>query len=145
MALTLCSLLFAPCVFNIISTWLYCVGFPFYWFHNNHKPPSCHAAHSFFIRLESPGCISTQLHLQTPPNLSSSVHLECKYGKGVAPRAGVGLPDLQFRADRAFGTLIILVHVLCFSHLTVTTDCVKLFRFLSAKYTMSINLFQFLL
>lgn len=32
----------------------------------------------------TPSCKPTQLQLQTPPSLSSSVHLECKYGKGVA-------------------------------------------------------------
>lgn len=59
---------------------------------------------------------STQVHLLAPPSPSSSVHLQCKCGKGVFSWTGFGLPDFKFRADNTFVKPLILVHVLsCFS------------------------------
>lgn len=71
---------------------------------------------------ESPSCKSTQL--QAPSSVFSPVHLECKYGKGVAPQAGFWASWFAIQSSWSFQEAINFEAcvVLGFSLLTAKTD-----------------------
>lgn len=119
------SSLFAPCDFHTVSTWTMpsCPRFLFSDFITttnlvlamSHIPVFKALSH-LAVGLLNCTC---RLHPASLPVCTC----KCKYGKGVAPRAGFGLPHLQFIACRSFRK----------SHLA---SC-----FYLQKDTMSIHLF----